>query len=822
MSERSQKILFPASILVIWLIFAAKALTGRSVWISDMYVVETFTQYFPFKEFLKFSWQHGFFPLWTHNNECGFPFAAYPQTGTLYPLNLFFVLFDYVRGLNFFSVAHLLFASYCAYFTGRELNFSRFASWVLALTATVLGFPLITAGCIASLTHNCWTPAAFLFSLRLVRRPGPGNFLILLLALSLQMLSSEPEMMIYLELYIFFFLAFARRVPAKNLLPWVLAAGTPWLAGMVQVLPTADLIFHSYRRLVAHGPAPTFPAFLAAPFGLLFPGYFPYGEHLLASPVYVTFLAPIGLFFAWQAKATRRGFWLMLAFALMILLLLINPWPIRNLGAIGFVAPDARYKLFEPFQFWLLIVAASGIDQICRPPITERQVRQAAIAILIFAGFTLLAVCAVLLKGPFTPKTLSIFLAPSRMALLCATAPVAAAMLLFRQKNLLKNFLFAPLLGVLFLTDLAGTAWNFKPGQPTATFVEPPAGVKFISRLDPLARFRYASLASTYLSLLDPTLVRYLDLGGGPGYVYSLFRLGLYHTTPLLVASAEGGSNMGITTINAEKKPLMDMLGVRYVISDAPVFWGMDPCPVNSDYLGKPKNFVLGPAQKKSFELDVFPGDILSFKNSPDAHEIKIFRSGPSGQAEEIPGADGVFKIGFGDGTKTSSKITFENPSQTPVQVSEAYARSPVRPFHLIFDQEVRIYENSSAWPKYFLAQEKSDAPDPKAALPRTVAYSSQKIELRVNAVRPSKLVMMESFYPGWRAFVNGVEQKIGLANQGFQSVEVPAQESAVRLVYEPVDFEIGLWSSLATFFGFAVAGIFLLIRRCLIGPATG
>ena len=826
MSERFQKFFFPVSIFVLWLIFASKALLGNSIWISDIYVIETFVEYFPFKEFIKYSYLHGYFPLWVHNNECGFPFAAFPQTGSFYPLNPFFLLFDYVRGLNYYSFVHALFASYCGYWAGRELNFSRFASWVLALCCSMIGFPLFTAGCIASLTSNYWVPAVFLFSLRLTRKPGLGNFLGTVLCLSLQFLASEPEMFIYENIYIFFFLLLARRAPTRNILIWVLAAGVSWLAASIQVLPTADLIFHSYRRITAHEVSPSSPGSLLLPLGILAPGFLPYGEHLVPSPAYLSFMVPLGIFFAWENRQTRRGLYVMSFFALIIWVLLINPWPLRNLGAVGFVAPDSRYKLSQPFQFWMLIVAASGIDYISRGRLTEKQLRQARNIILVFTVYTLLIARGVLWAGTGNLNNPSIFLGTSRLIFLCVAASVLFLMALFRQKDFLKNSLFIPLLALLFLSDIIGSAWKFRPDQPTQPFLKIPASAEFLYRQNPLYRFRYASLFSTYVAFLDEKLVQHLDLKEGPGYVYSLFRVGLYRTTPVLVESAEGGSNMGINNINAGEKPLMDMLGIRYIVANTPSFWGIDPYPLNFHKTNISQPFKLEPGQKKKFKTEIFPGDRITFRIDPEPANpavpgLKIYSVSGGGSIKEIPilpqspepSSPHLYKAEPGASATQSAELIFENSGNgtdsTALQISEAYIRNERRPFHLIFSDGVRIYENTSAWPRYFLTQAGNESPGQKASLPQVEKYASQEIELKVHAAAPSRLAIMESFFPGWKAFVNGAEEKIYLSHKGFQAVNLQAGDSKVRLVYAPVEFEIGLWFSLASLFWIAVLVIY-------------
>jgi len=55
--------------------------------------------------------------------------------------------------------------------------------------------------------------------------------------------------------------------------------------------------------------------------------------------------------------------------------------------------------------------------------------------------------------------------------------------------------------------------------------------------------------------------------------------------------------------------------------------------------------------------------------------------------------------------------------------------------------------------------------------------------------------VITETYYPGWRAYMDGREElKIHPADGMFRAVSVPEGKHRVRFVYEPVSFKIGLW----------------------------
>lgn len=77
-------------------------------------------------------------------------------------------------------------------------------------------------------------------------------------------------------------------------------------------------------------------------------------------------------------------------------------------------------------------------------------------------------------------------------------------------------------------------------------------------------------------------------------------------------------------------------------------------------------------------------------------------------------------------------------------------------------------------------------------------------------------LVLADTWFPGWKAFVDGVEREILRANYAFRAVEVRPGDQRVVFVYEPRSFQIG---KLVTYLSLALAGLVLLtmgVRRFL------
>jgi len=70
-------------------------------------------------------------------------------------------------------------------------------------------------------------------------------------------------------------------------------------------------------------------------------------------------------------------------------------------------------------------------------------------------------------------------------------------------------------------------------------------------------------------------------------------------------------------------------------------------------------------------------------------------------------------------------------------------------------------------------------------------------VEVEVDG--PGTLVLSEQYFPGWRAWVDGREVRIGLHRGLMRSVEVGAGRSLALMTYRPVGFRLGLWLSVVS-----------------------
>ena len=89
--------------------------------------------------------------------------------------------------------------------------------------------------------------------------------------------------------------------------------------------------------------------------------------------------------------------------------------------------------------------------------------------------------------------------------------------------------------------------------------------------------------------------------------------------------------------------------------------------------------------------------------------------------------------------------------------------------------------------------------------------FSAHEITFEVTAAHPTLVVVAQSFYHPWRAYVNGASVELWRANHAYQALPVPAETAQVKLVYEDRAFALGKWLSLLAFAG---CGAALLVQR--------
>jgi uncharacterized membrane protein YfhO len=170
------------------------------------------------------------------------------------------------------------------------------------------------------------------------------------------------------------------------------------------------------------------------------------------------------------------------------------------------------------------------------------------------------------------------------------------------------------------------------------------------------------------------------------------------------------------------------------------------------------------------------------------------------------------------------------------------------RTFRQVYaNDRVRVYENTQVYPRAYFVDTVHSERDPSvvlrtvtaagfdgrrvalieaaeppalrpasaAAVPATVSftdYTANQITLATSTAEPRFLVLGEMYFPGWRAYVDGVETPIYRANYLFRGVVVPPGQHTLVFAYRPTSVLMGAAISLLALV--LLAGLLIASRR--------
>lgn len=129
---------------------------------------------------------------------------------------------------------------------------------------------------------------------------------------------------------------------------------------------------------------------------------------------------------------------------------------------------------------------------------------------------------------------------------------------------------------------------------------------------------------------------------------------------------------------------------------------------------------------------------------------------------------------------------------------TEAHAVARLRDLKFDPDQEIVLLDA----PDSIRPTVDQVAASPPAASPGRATITretSRELVIDATASADGFLLLADTFYPGWHAYVDGVPTPIYRANVSLRGIALPKGQHTVRFWYEPAPFFRGLWISLAT-----------------------
>ena len=724
--------------------------------------------FYPMRFNLAESLRAGELPLWNRHVAMGFPLAANIQAGAFYPPHLLFPVLSFFDAIRVLFVFHFFVAAGGIYLLCRRWNYSPY----LAL----LGCALFTfGGVIVSLSNlldhfqtAVWLPWVVLFAERAILGRSGKDFLLFTAVSLIQFLAGSPE--IYLMSLVLLLFRSVELKAESSATSWrhvflcIFGAQTLVIGlAMAQILPTLELFFHSWRSESI--PLAKGTAWSLHPLGLLnlfFPDkepnpyafnginfYFTRERPLIISLYLGAVVLPGICLWLFASSLKEKGFLSVVVGIVLILALgdhtFVYPLLLRYLPGLSMVRfPEKFLFLVSPL---LLIMALRGLHR------SLDEERSLPLKAWVAAGLVpLLAFVLPYVYMRFHLDTLVHFIARVRQVapFEVSTLQISAGVLVHLERQILLTTGFFALL-LLFRSGRLRTGL-------------------FGALLVALVFFDLASAHRSYLFPLSPE-----DISERPAILEQAQnetgRLFYIHQLSHLHPNYYRFSN----------RPFADTVASVFanLIPNTGVFHGFDYMQ-ELDALGrKSYNVFLGvannlPPDRLYRLLGVLNVKYLSSVQPLPAGKITLLRQFP-----EYP--SWLYRInGVIPRTYIVSKVVVD---QDPLKSLNRLSSSEFAPL-----REVILEEPLSIPPKEdFQAQA------------RILRYANQHVTIQASLDGFGVLVLADSFYPGWRVYVDGEESKIFKANFFFRGVALSPGDHTVVFRYEPASFYYGAIVSLVS-----------------------
>ena len=96
----------------------------------------------------------------------------------------------------------------------------------------------------------------------------------------------------------------------------------------------------------------------------------------------------------------------------------------------------------------------------------------------------------------------------------------------------------------------------------------------------------------------------------------------------------------------------------------------------------------------------------------------------------------------------------------------------------------------------------------------KVISYRPDNIVIETDTSNPGYLFLSESYYPGWKAFVDDQPTRILRGNYLFRVVELPEGHHVVRFTFDPLSIKVGISVTIFTLFMILIIIVFSFRKR--------
>lgn len=738
--------------------------------------------FFPYKALVADLVRQGEMPLWNPFIYMGVPLMANIQAAVLYPPNAIFLLLPTVDALRLSIVVHVLLTGITTYLFARaSLRLSPLASWVGGAAFAFGGFVGARPGHLGILHSTAWLPLLLLCLEQAVTRrslkPVAGGIVVY----AAQILAGHTQMVymsgLLLGIFALYMAAFGDLSGRARLWPIVaasfVAAGAGLLAG-AQLVPALELAREGYRSGgIPISQATTYAVQPRQLLNSLLPLYWfaPYVETAGYAAAATLPLVPAAI----ARRGARPDQWFFLA-ALLVSLLLALGDPVPAYGWLYHTVPG--FDLFRAPGRWLLfanlslaLLTAIGIQSL-RTALDGEGLKLWMRTYGVALGVSTVVILALRLWLGTLDQHLEI--ADTQISLSWAVLVASALALVLVARSI--PISSAPVLVlsglILFELYLAREPMEYNTPVHPSLYTTPPRAVELISED---RNSRMLSLAHQEYKLPDASSLR----TSLPGYV----------TRP------EADKLLNYAILERVLLPNVSMqFGLRSID-------GYDGGVLPTSRWAELKRSLLGP-KGHAPELSIRQQALAT----PNSRALGLFGVKyvlvNEGAEVRDPGWQSLDDAGLRPLTLMRNRVALPrayvvHAAQT--FTSEKYVLQAIQDLDLgqmvALDEEVAFRSPATS----------------SVGSARIVSDRANLVVVEAETEQPGILVLSDSYYPGWKAYIDGAEARILRANYAVRAVILDGGKHTVRFVYEPDSLRIGVALSLL---GALLVGALLASRR--------
>ena len=772
-------------VLLNLLFFADSLFTDKTFFFRDV----SFFHY-PLKRLVTEAYARGEWPLWNPYIQLGQPLLANPNSMALYPTQILFQILSFETAFELHFILHCILAGIATFFLGRKLGLSAFSAFLSAVIYNYSGVTLSFVNLFNILPVVAYLPLLTLLLLQLLEKVTFARLAVSSLVFGFFFLLLEPLSSIAIGLFIGGFLGaylyFSGKVGSARIRPlgWVLLVSLSGvLLASIQILPTLELIQHSGRRsgldfemVAGWSMHPIMLLQLAMPriFGDFFrltqssswaSLFFENREPYLLS----CYLGMFPLLLAVFAICNSRVRWMTRALTMLLGIALIlaigkyspvYPWLFHHCPLVRYGRYPVKYLLVS--NFCISLLAGIGIDRICEMR-NEYSIRQ------LFRKRGFIAFCLIAVIIVVTAAGVMSFLEWHNVK---------------RGTDGTEYFQFFAQGKELQLSKLilASSVQHLRIQLGLFAVVLVLAWTRKI-------RWQFMQMATV--------LVVLFDLSTSNFWINPVIRDELYETAPVAAYLQEKMKQEGLFRIyslgnpEAEKDPLM-LLGH----SDS-IAWQFFYRKLTLAQFLSAKDHIQYSVFQPVDRLETLPSQAINGELSKaDSTEEKL---------SLLAGLNVgyVLAVHHIDSKQVALDSEFEVNSPQPLRLYKVLNKLP-RAFLVDSDRS-----QSDALPYREYLSIPVQSPSGKKSNQETrqhsqgevkiLNYSPNRVEMEAATDQKRILVLVDSYYPDWKATVDGKAVPVIAANYVYKALELPVGQHRISVYYEPKSFNRGFYLTFGT-----------------------